>query len=43
MIFEMEFENETLAQSYSAPDFVLKEITGDQEFSGFMLAMPGNV
>ena len=37
-IFEVEFDDETAAESYRPPHFVTREITSDSEFSGFAVA-----
>jgi CYTH domain-containing protein len=42
-IFEVEFESEMAASSYSPPAFVIREVTGDPQFSGATLTMPHEV
>jgi CYTH domain-containing protein len=38
-VFEVEFSSETAAQSYSPPDFVREEITGEPRYTGAALAL----
>jgi CYTH domain-containing protein len=38
MIFELEFANEETARRYHPPEFVLAEITGNEQYTGFKLA-----
>jgi len=38
MIFELEFADEETARRYLPPEFVLAEITGNEQYTGFKLA-----
>lgn len=38
MVFEVEFSSEALARAYSPPPFVVREITGEPDFTGAEMA-----
>jgi CYTH domain-containing protein len=40
-VFEIEFASEAEARAYPAPPFAAREITNDDAFSGFALALRG--
>jgi CYTH domain-containing protein len=39
MIFSVEFRSETEAMEYQPPEFLLDEVTDNQEYSGYVLAV----